>query len=281
MTNNTRQLRSRITAVETAVSITQAMKSVSSLRLKNCREALSQARVFYEYQTEPFALAPSRLVDDALRRIAGRNDAEAHDILIVVVSSDRGLAGPYNANIARAALAEGSKWHRPTFLCLGSKLRNALESRRLSIFQQLSAVENIDTKVARHVALAALEAWTVAGTRSVIAFTKFVSSVEHLPELLPLIPPKPGDATSSLRESIWEPSAEDAVRLMLPEIVFGAVSLALAESLASETAARVLAMDQATHKAEEILEHLRCQYHRHRRERITRELVEAAGRGQS
>ncbi|MEW6524595.1 MAG: FoF1 ATP synthase subunit gamma [Bacillota bacterium] len=298
-----RDLRRRMSSVRTAMTITRAMKTVASLKLRKARELLSPARDFHaqlqavwlslDREARDRALAPAPAVakePDLPPGTAGnprvleegerpRLEPGPGNTLLVVLTSDRGLAGAYNADVLRAWLTARDAYPGSSVVVLGSRGREALLARGVAPILALPFPDRPDLALSRYLGQLLAWAWWERGARSFLVHTRFYSALKREAVVTPCVPPAPAPATRPSRTGfLWEPSEAGVARHLLPHLAAAQVYLAIAGSRAAELAARVSAMDAATEKAGELLEELTLTYHRVRRERITRELVEASGR---
>lgn len=281
MSHNPRDLRRRITSIETTVSITRAMKTVSSVRLRQARALLEPAREFVRGQMEIWQLASDYARSEALgaSRVSGNTDGGyCHDALYALLTSDRGLAGAYNSQAIKAATDASREASAPGFISVGRVGQEVLKSRGTDTFAHFPFSGAPEPPLARHIANLLVHEWNQRRARSYVVYTRFESALGTEPVVIACVPPPEPEAIGA-PSPIWEPSESETLLHLLPRLVTGTIYMAMVESWASELASRVLAMEQATEKAEDLLEELTHVYHKIRRERITRELVEAAGRG--
>jgi len=292
-----REISRRLNSVSTTVAITRAMKTVASIKLQKIRPSIGPARRYYQAYQEVWLDAGDEARAEALRTSADPAGAGPWPhVVFVLFSSDRGLAGSYNADVARRAFDAASAPGDAGLVVLGRKGRDAVLARGLKPLKSLPWPDKPDASLARHIGRMLVDAWHFSGARSFLVYTRFHSAFHRQVVAVPCVPPgRPEQVRRSdvldegtLRENrteapreqpaLWEPSAGEVARSLLPHLAASHVYLAMTESRASELAARVSAMDSASTKAEDLLEELERRYNRLRRERITRELVEAAGR---
>ncbi|MDP2859474.1 MAG: FoF1 ATP synthase subunit gamma [Bacillota bacterium] len=292
-----REIRRRLNSVSTTVAITRAMKTVASIKLQKIRPSIVPARQYYQAYEEAWLDAGDEARAEALRTSAGPGGAGAWPhAVFVLFSSDRGLAGSYNADVARMALDAAAAPGDAGLVVLGRKGRDAALARGLRPLKSLPWPDRPDASLARHIGRMLVDAGRFSGAQSFLVYTRFHSAFHLQAVVVPCVPPGRPEKVrrsdvldeSTLRESrtaarpeqraLWEPSAGEVAEALLPHLVASHVYLAMTESRASELAARVSAMDSASTKAEDLLEELERRYNRLRRERITRELVEASGR---
>jgi len=277
-----RDIRNRIGSVKSTRQITKAMKMVAAAKLRRAQDAV--------LKTRPYAM----LLDQTLSRVAARAAAEetvAHPLLapreqhtaeIVVITSDRGLAGGFNSNIARRTqrfLTEnGDRFDKLELATIGKKGREFFRARKLAVRKDFTGI-HADLRYERAEAIA--EEYTaryLAGEVDAVflAYNEFKSAISQKPVVVQLLPIEtlPAAEASSGIDFKYEPSREALLRDLLPRHVAMQVWRALLESAASEHGARMSAMESATKNAEEMIAALTLQYNRARQAYVTKELME-------
>jgi F-type H+-transporting ATPase subunit gamma len=277
---NLKDIRRRIGSVRSTQKITRAMKMVAGARLRRAQQNIEQLR--------PYA----RRTIEVLSAIAGRTDEHDHPllarreppckVLLVVLTSDRGLCGGFNSNINRTAEREAKA--RSSASCevvldvIGRKGRDYLRRRPVKIRRELTGVfENLDYAKAAEIGRGIVREYTAGGFDAVyLIYNEFKSVMTQKVTVEQLLPIKPeevaGDRQAS--EFIYEPSKQallDRLPVMYVELE---VYRALLESVASEFGARMTAMDNATKNADDMISTLTLQANRARQAGITKELLE-------
>jgi F-type H+-transporting ATPase subunit gamma len=284
-----KDLRNRIRSVRSTQKITSAMKVVAASRLRRAQEQVEAARPYAERMERVVASLASRMAGmaGAPRLLAGTGKDDVH--LLVVATSDRGLAGGFNASILRETrrrireLDNAGKTVK--ILTIGRKGRDGLrrDYGRL-IHDSLTDVgrRRVSFDEARDIATRVLTLYE-AGEFDVctIIFNRFRSAITQVvtvQQLIPLTAPSgmadaagaaPGGAIYE-----FEPSEEEILAELLPNNFAVQIYTALLESAASEQGARMTAMDNATRNAGEMIDRLTLNYNRTRQAVITRELIE-------
>jgi F-type H+-transporting ATPase subunit gamma len=277
-----RDIRNRISSVKSTRQITKAMKMVAAAKLRRAQDAI--------LKTRPYA----QLLDQMLSRIAARALAEetvAHPLLaprvartaeVVVLTSDRGLAGGFNSNIARRAqrfLTEnGDRFSKTTVTTIGKKGRDFFRARRIEIRKDFTGIHS-DLRYEKAEAIAAefTERYLAGEVDAVfLAYNEFKSAISQKPVVVQLLPIEtpPEEANASGIDFKYEPSREALLAELLPRQIAMQVWRALLESAASEHGARMSAMESATKNAEEMIAALTLQYNRARQAYVTKELME-------
>jgi F-type H+-transporting ATPase subunit gamma len=285
-----KDIRGRIGSVRNIAQITRAMEMVAASRMKRAQDAILAARPYAEE------------MEAALRRVAGAAGlSEEIDpllarriprrVAIIMITTDRGLAGSLNANASRSVLrwvaerASARNGDRPVeieAITVGRKGRDALRRAGVPIaahFAQLGdrpAFSDI-TPIARLVT----EDFLAEKYDEIdIAYSTFVSTLSQKPAIdtiLPVVSPEMGEETERTNdEYLFEPSPEAVLSRLLPHYVAIGIYRAVLENNASEQSARMIAMRNSTDNANELIDDLTLVYNKTRQATITREMIEIA-----
>jgi len=277
---NLRDIKRRIVSVKNTQQITSAMKMVSAAKLRRAQGAIEAARPYAERMRATLEEVASGQVDAELPLLEVREDIQ--NLAVVVVTSDRGLAGAFNANVIKHAdaLMAGRSEDISLYL-VGRKAGDYYKRHRPKQVVE-AAVTGTSITYDQAVDLARrLETSFVDGDvdEVVLIYSEFVSTMTQRPRNVTLLPFSAGDENEgeegeeSLPHSI-EPSPEKLLATLVPKAVEVEVFRALLENQAGEHAARMTAMESATKNTEELIEKLTLQYNRARQAAITKELVE-------
>ena len=277
-------IRKRIGSVKNTQKITRAMKLVAAARLRRAQEAIIAAR--------PYSAALERVVAELAER-AGR---DAHPLLaerpgrraqVVVMTSDRGLAGSFNAQVLRRSeLLFGEElgdWDEVGVRVVGRKGNEYFKRRDVEILSHLTAPTSA-TALSTSGELANLvvdDFLKEKVDRVYLIFSEFKSAMTQKPLVTQLLPIKPrpvaeGEAQRA-GDFIYEPSKEELLEHLVPLYIQNGLYRAALESIASELGARMSAMDSATRNAGDMIGRLTLQYNRARQAAITKELLEIIG----
>ena len=276
-------IRTRITSVKNTRKITRAMKLVSTAKLRRAQDALIAAR--------PYTAALARVVSE-LSAVAG---TDAHKLFeerplqkaaVVVVTSDRGQAGAFNANVVKAveryAANELSGATEVSLRIIGRKGNQYFARRRATITSFDAAptgVTALDT--ARDTAHRIIDDFTSGKVdRVFIVYNEFrsaISQVVRVKQILPVVPEKESVKEEAGVDFIYEPSKQILLERLVPLYVQIQLYRAALESIAAEFAARMTAMENATKNAGEMIAKLTLSYNRARQAAITKELLEIIG----
>ncbi|HYZ40157.1 MAG TPA: F0F1 ATP synthase subunit gamma [Stellaceae bacterium] len=288
-----KSLRLRIRSVRSTQKITSAMKVVAASRLRRAVEQVEAARPFAERMERVIASLAGRMaaLPGAPPLLIGTGKDETH--LLVVATSDRGLAGGFNTSILREARRQirelEAAGKQVMLLIIGRKGRDGLRRDYGSLIRDsLSEVgrRRLSFEEARDIADRVLimhqaggfDVCTIIYNRFRSAMTQFVTSRQ----LIPFAPAgAPDDASPELELGVragaiyeFEPSEEEILAELLPKNLAVQIFTALLENAASEQGARMTAMDNATRNAGEMIDRLTLNYNRTRQAAITKELIE-------
>jgi F-type H+-transporting ATPase subunit gamma len=282
---STRDLRRRIRSVKGTQQITKAMKMVAAAKLRRAQQRITQL--------QPYADTLGRV----LASLAGRTE-HAHRLLeqretarvwLVVVTSDKGLCGSFNANLLRQAERElrSNRWPEVEVVAMGRKASDFFRRRQWSIaHEERETMSQLSPEDGPRLARTLVEAFTSGQVDQVwLLYNRFVSLIRHearLEQLLPIEREEMAEAGAELQiDYLYEPGPAALLEQLLPRHVETKVQRALFDSAASEQAARMTAMDAATKNANEMIDRLTLLYNRTRQAAITKELIEIVSGAQA
>jgi len=284
MAGGLQEVRERITSVQNTMQITSAMKMVSAAKLRRAQDAITQMR--------PYAVKLQGMLENvsaSLDRGEGQYSEvrEVKRVLIVSITSNRGLCGAFNNNIVKlttnAVEACESAGHAYSVLPLGKKALDAAIRLQWPVAEgfgdaSTSLFNNLDFLHASEVANEVM-AQFASGTydRVVLAYNQFKNAAVQIPTeeaFLPMLPQTEGGDAASSVDYIFEPNKEEIVERMLPNALRVQLYKALLDSHAAEHGARMTAMHQATDNGGELLRDLRITYNKARQTAITTEILE-------
>lgn len=283
MSGQLKEVRIRIGSVQTTQQITKAMKMVSAAKLRRAQDAITQMRPYAEKLQEML----SSIISSSEGDLGGdlSKEREINNVLFIVVTSDRGLCGAFNANIIKAAKAQIAEKYTAqeaagniSILPLGKKGMEAfqregfnIEDAFWNIFSDLT-FENV--KKAAEYAREAFMDKKYDKIELVYAEFKNAATQEFKCETHLPIPKLENEGEVVKSDFIFEPSKEVLIEELMPKILNTQVFKAVLDVHASEHGARMTAMDKATENAEELLKDLKLSYNRARQAAITTELTE-------
>ncbi|MDH3627201.1 MAG: ATP synthase F1 subunit gamma [Acidobacteriota bacterium] len=274
----TQDLKRRIRSIKNTQQLTRAMKMVSAAKLRRAQERVLAARP-YAQRTLSVLQSLARRANPELNPLLRANEGDRVDA--VIMSSDRGLCGAFNASVFRLAeahLSEHEAGAELTIATVGKKSREYYRRRDYNIVRDWADIfRQVEFSTAREIADLAMERY-IGGdaSRVYLIHNSFKSAIAADPvamQLLPILPASFDDADST-EDYLYEPSAQVLFDALLPHYVQQAVYQAMLESVAAEHAARMTAMDSATSNAGELIEALTLTMNRARQASITTEIIE-------
>ncbi len=278
MPENLRSLRRKIRTTENIRQITRAMSMVSAVQLRRVQERVERRREYFRRLNQ--ILGRISASDTPISHAYLRQPDQRQRVGLVVAAGDRGLCGSYNANVFRAA----EQFIRDMgcqveVIAVGAKaVAHARRSgwNTLETYYSLSDVQ--ETEKAAQICRAIRQHFDAGSLDSLnIAYTKFVSISRQAPTLEQVLPiPHDIAATEAPVEYIYEPGPAELINTLLPMAVEAQLRYYLVQSLASEQAARMIAMTAAADNAEEMRGDLVRQLNRARQQKITNEILEVA-----
>jgi F-type H+-transporting ATPase subunit gamma len=274
-----RDIRRRIGAVRNIKQITRAMQFVAASKLKRAQDSTLAARPYSEKLDEVLADLASVLDEDDHPLLAERDEGGKR--LIVLVTTDRGLAGPLNTNTIRYAAREITEHPGDlSVVTVGRKGRDAMRRAGVPLEAHFAGFGDRPT-FADVLPLARLITDDfMAGTyaRVDIIYSRFVSTLVQRPEMFQLLPVRASEDTEGIpgRQFIFEPGAATVLEQLVPRYVATRLFQAVLEAKASEESSRMVAMKNATENAEDLIEDLTLSYNKVRQANITREMIEIA-----
>ena len=277
-----KELKGRINSVKSTQKITKAKQMVAAAKLRKAQAAAEAARPYAQRMAAVVASLAAKFVgqEGAPKLLAGTGSDQKH--LLVVANSDKGLAGAFNSNIVRAALAKANELRAAgkdvEFYLIGRKgrapIRRAWPTQIAQMFDTTEVREPGYAEAERVVAeLAELYR---AGRFDVahLFFSTFKSALTQEPTQVQIFP-VPADAADASAAAVeYEPDEEEILAELLPRYLKTLLFTALLENQASEQGASMTAMDNATRNAGELIQKLTIQYNRSRQAAITTELIE-------
>ena len=278
-----KELKGRINSVKSTQKITKAKQMVAAAKLRKAQAAAEAARPYAERLSAVMASLAGKVVgrEGAPKLLAGTGRDQRH--LLVVANSDKGLAGAFNSNIVRAALATAKELKAQgkdvDFYLIGRKgrapIRRAYPNNVVQMFDT-TEVREPGYAEAERISAELLEMFET-GKFDVahLFFSTFKSALTQDPTRVQIIPvPAPDSAETSQAAVEYEPDEEEILAELLPRHLKTQLFGALLENQASEQGASMTAMDNATRNAGELINKLTIQYNRSRQAAITTELIE-------
>ena len=272
-----RDIKRRKTSISSTQQITKAMKLVSTVKLQKAKNKAEETTPYfrYMYQTVCSMLAKAGNIDHPYLRESASDQKG-----IIVITSNRGLAGGYNSNIIRLITGSDIPLESAKIYTVGRQGQEALAHKGYHMESDYSDVMEAPTyEDAQAISKEVLSAYAKGEIGEIyLAYTHFKNTVSHEPTLLRLLPVqvKEEDLAANDADLLmnFEPNEEEALDMIIPKYITSLIYGALVEAVASENGARMQAMDSATSNAEDMINDLSLKYNRARQGSITQELTE-------
>ncbi len=292
-----RDIKRRKTGIQSTQQITKAMKLVSTVKLQRAKARAEQSKNYtmLMYDTIVSIIRRSGFIDHPLMKPNGSTKKA-----VILITSNRGLAGGYNSNIIKLVTGSGWSVDDTVIYAIGRKGREGVKRKGYEVVYENNGM--IDEPIyadAMELAGDILEKYTNGEIGEIyIAYTIFKNTVVHIPKLQKLLPlgeestptesvsgsedeetilPDVGEEAAKRALMTYEPDEDEALSAIIPKYVTSLIYGALIEAVASENGARMQAMDSATDNAEKMISGLELQYNRARQGAITQELTEIIG----
>jgi F-type H+-transporting ATPase subunit gamma len=284
MSGQLKEVRNRIKSVTSTQQITKAMKMVSAAKLRRAQDAITQMRPYSQKLQEMLSNIVSSISTDANLPLA--TDRAPERVLMIPITSDRGLAGAYNTNVIKLTretirekyAAQEAKGH-VTILPLGKKGYEYFQRNNFKLVDTYWTIfSNLSFDAVREAAVYAQDAFLRGEyDRVELVYSEFRNAATQRFVSEPFLPiPRVQKAEGSRKETdfIYEPDKETLLRDLMPKILNTQVYKAILDANASEHGARMTAMDKASENAADLLQSLKISYNRARQAAITTELTE-------
>jgi F-type H+-transporting ATPase subunit gamma len=289
MSGKLKEVRERIKSVNSTQQITKAMKMVSAAKLRRAQQAIQQMRPYANRLNKILKNVIANVGSDIESPFAVPRDLES--VVIVVITSNRGLCGAFNTNIIKQATSKIDNEYasylnegKLKIVCIGKKGYEALRRKYgihhinnnyVDLFSDLS-FENI-SKVSSYL----MEIYANGeADRIDICYSQFRNAAVHIPQAIQYLPVKIDDekaGQSATADYIFEPDKVSLLEELIPNILHISFMKSILDTHAGEHGARMTAMDNATTNAEELMKDLKINYNKARQEAITKELSEIVG----
>ena len=278
---STKELRTRIKSITNTAKVTGAMQMIAASKLRKAQDAAENYNV---YSTNYENIKNSILNSADFDLLAEYSDLfksyENYDenVLYLVISSNRGLSGPLFGNLVKTLEENTNQVNNKSFVSLGKKIDQYINSRNLNL---LNTFEMKDEFVSEDVELISnyiVDEFIKNQYTSVkLVYSHFNSVANQKPEIIDLLPFKQSENNQNVSNHIFEPNQLELIFDFAPKYVFIMIHRAILDSLASEHAARMVAMQNATDNANELVDDLTLDLNKARQETITSELLDLVG----
>lgn len=285
-----KEVKERITSVTSTQQITKAMKMVAASKLRRAQDKITQMR---PYSEKLFSILEnvSSTLDGDIKNPYAETRKEIKNVLVVVVTSDRGLCGAFNTNIIKATknlisekYPEQQKAGNVELLCLGKKGLDHFRKRNYKINSDYVDIFNeLSFQKVKEVVELAMDSFLAGNYDAVeIVYNEFknvITQVVHTDQFLPVVSEDKEEIKESGKELdyIFEPSKEEIIKELIPKSLKISFYTSVLDSNAAEQGARMSSMDKATENAGELIKQLTLSYNRSRQAAITTEILEIVG----
>ncbi|MGD0877521.1 MAG: ATP synthase F1 subunit gamma [Anaerolineales bacterium] len=283
-----REMRLRIRSIKNISQVTRALEAVSASKVRKAVAAVTATRAYATKAWQVLTHVAGQPGRASLHPLLVRRP-EIHNVLVVVISGDRGLAGAYNSNVIRFVIQHPDRQGVPVrYIAVGRKGRDLLMRRHKQVIAEFAALPAApsfaDVSAIGH--LAVDEFLRGEADEVYLVYTNFINMGRQEPVIKQLLPLEVGDQAGRVQDFahqrltaayIYEPNEEELLDEIIPRFTALQVYQAILESLASEHAARMVAMSNATENAIELVGHLELEYNKARQQTITSDLLDIAG----
>ena len=275
---NLKEIRSRISSVSSTMQITGAMKMVSAAKLKKAQDAILSMK--------PYAYKLKQLLEHLSSALGSENvynprAGEIKNVLIVAITSNRGLCGAFNSSVVKKVLElqqttfKGKQLH---FYTLGKKGNDILRKTDKVLANNNHIFDNLSYAAAADVASELMQLYTSQQfDQSVLVYNSFKNAATQILTTETFLPIQPVSSKEAVTDYIYEPSKREIVEELIPRSLKMQFFKALRDSSASEHGARMTAMHKATDNAQELKNELILTYNKARQATITGEIIEIVG----
>lgn len=288
---NLKEVRTRINSVKSTQQITKAMKMVSAAKLRKAQDAITQMRPYAERLQGIISNLSANM--DSNIASTYTEQREPNKVLIVPITSDRGLCGTFNANIVKASIALVQERYarqlqagNVQFLPIGNKGADSLARKGYKVIPNfISTFQNLSFEKVKTVGEYILEKFTEGEfDRVEIIYNEFknvLTQIVQAQQFLPVVPTaqkaNKDNKKSSKVEYLFEPSKEEIIKDLIPKSLNIQLYKSVLDSNASEQGARMTSMDNATNNADALVKELQLVYNKTRQAAITKEILEIVG----
>ena len=279
---NLKEIRNRITSIKSTMQITSAMKMVSAAKLKKAQDAITAMRPYSSKLTELLQNLSATLDSDASG--AYSTQREVSKVLLVVITSNRGLCGGFNSSITKKVIATiQEKYSNASvdLFTIGKKGTDVLSKTQTVIATRNELFDDLTFDNVAAVAEELMEMYTDGTYDKIeVVYNQFKNAATQIPQVEQFLPIKPiegGDASAVNSDYIFDQSKEEIVLALIPKSLKTQLYKAIRDSFASEHGARMTAMHKATDNATDLRDDLLLTYNKARQAAITNEILEIVG----
>ncbi|MDA0325929.1 MAG: ATP synthase F1 subunit gamma [Bacteroidetes bacterium] len=276
---NLKEIRNRISSVSSTMQITSAMKMVSAAKLKKAQDAITAMRPYADKLTELLQNLSATLDADSGSKFADQR--EVKNVLIVAITSNRGLCGAFNSNIIKQAshLATNYKDKNVSVVAIGKKANDALSKEHEILANESTVFDDLTFDNVAQIAELLMKKFEEGSVDKIeLVYNKFKNAATQIvttEQFLPIV--SSAEDANANQDYIFEPSKVEIVETLIPKSLKTQLFKAIRDSFASEHGARMTAMHKATDNATELRDQLKLTYNKARQAAITNEILEIVG----
>ncbi|WP_419213268.1 ATP synthase F1 subunit gamma [Maribacter sp. X9] len=277
---NLKEIRNRISSVSSTMQITSAMKMVSAAKLKKAQDAITAMRPYADKLTELLQNLSASIEGDSGSKYSDNRIVKK--VLVVSITSNRGLCGAFNTNILKQSVNLAENVHsgkEVDFVAIGKKANDFLGKRYKVIANYSKVYEDLNFDNVAEIAERLMELFTEgAYDRIEIVYNKFKNAATQIvmtEQFLPIVPMEVEGNTAA--DYTFEPSKVEIIKQLIPKSLKTQLYKGIRDSFASEHGARMTAMHKATDNATELRDQLKLTYNKARQAAITNEILEIVG----
>jgi F-type H+-transporting ATPase subunit gamma len=276
---NLKEIRNRISSVSSTMQITSAMKMVSAAKLKKAQDAITAMRPYADKLTELLQNFSSNL--DADNGSVFTKNREIKNILIVAITSNRGLCGAFNSNIIKQVneLAKNYTKGNVSVMAIGKKANDSLSKEFKILSNESKIFDDLNFTNVAQIAQVLMNKFKDGSVDKIeLVYNKFKNAATQVvttEQFLPIV--TSNDQINNNQDYIFEPSKVEIVKTLIPKSLKTQLFKAIRDSFASEHGARMTAMHKATDNATELRDQLKLTYNKARQAAITNEILEIVG----
>ncbi|MFC0603379.1 ATP synthase F1 subunit gamma [Winogradskyella pulchriflava] len=277
---NLKEIRNRISSVSSTMQITSAMKMVSAAKLKKAQDAITAMRPYSNKLTELLQSLSATLDADSGSKYSVQR--EVKNVLIVAITSNRGLAGAFNSNIIKEVSKLANETYanqEVSYLAIGKKANDAFKKTNKVIANKSELYDDLTFDNVAAIAELLMDKFIEGEYDKIeIVYNHFKNAATQIvmtEQFLPIVPVE-SDANVNL-DYIFEPSKQEIVEALIPKALKTQLYKGIRDSFASEHGARMTAMHKATDNATELRDQLKLTYNKARQAAITNEILEIVG----
>lgn len=277
---NLKEIRNRISSVSSTMQITSAMKMVSAAKLKKAQDAITAMRPYSNKLTELLQSLSATLDADSGSKYSVQR--EVNNVLVVAITSNRGLCGAFNSNIIKQTnvlVDDVYAGKNVSVLAIGKKANDAFSKQNRVIANKSEVFDDLTFDNVAEIAEMLMQKFVEGEFDKIeIVYNSFKNAATQIvmtEQFLPIVPIK-GEANANL-DYIFEPSKQEIVETLIPKSLKTQLYKGIRDSFASEHGARMTAMHKATDNATELRDQLKLTYNKARQAAITNEILEIVG----